>query len=418
MPHYQTLSNQLMKRVVNLLLLLATVFTLQAQKETKVLFIGIDGVRSDALIQAYTPNMDSIFQQGTYTYTSWHLRTTVSGPSWSAMLTGVWQEKHGVWSNNYTNPNWNNYPYFVTRVKEFRPDAKAAQITSWAPMSTQVYNDGWDQKVVLPSDDDCVAAAISILENDPDIDILFVHIDDVDAAGHGNQFNPNNQVYMNAIEYVDVQVGQIWNALKARPNFNNEDWVMMLTTDHGGTGSGHGGSSKEEREIWWVAWGNNGAITQRELYVDLTNLGTADYLLPDADDFDEAPLLVDIAVTAIDHLLPTVDPDTVTRWDLDGKSWLNREISSGLKDNKPAITSGKLFPNPTAGVFHLEMQNVRKELTYHLIDLNGAVVESGSRPFTKSSFDLVFDLTKQPAGVYLLQIVHDGVAQTNRVVKK
>ena len=77
------------------LALSAALFGLNAQmKERKVLFIGIDGLRSDALQAAATPHMDSLFQTGISTYDSWHLGVTSSGPSRSSMLTGVWLITH------------------------------------------------------------------------------------------------------------------------------------------------------------------------------------------------------------------------------------------------------------------------------------------------------------------------------------
>ncbi len=49
----------------------------------KLLFIGIDGVRSDALQQQITngnaPNIKSIMDAGLYTFDSWHLGVTSSG---------------------------------------------------------------------------------------------------------------------------------------------------------------------------------------------------------------------------------------------------------------------------------------------------------------------------------------------------
>ena len=145
--------------------------------EYKVLFIGIDGVRSDALQQQMNNgnanNLKAMFDSGLYTFDSWHLGVTSSGPSWSSMLTGVWEDKHGVTSNNYTGSNYNDYPYFPTRVKECRPNAKAVQITSWGPMSNNVYNDGWDSKIVPPTDDACASVAVAQLA-DPELDISFV----------------------------------------------------------------------------------------------------------------------------------------------------------------------------------------------------------------------------------------------------
>jgi len=120
-------------------LLIGSTLSLSAQtgtvKKPKVLFIGIDGVRSDALQQANTPNIDTLMAHGLYTFDSWHCGATSSGASWSTMMTGVWEAKHQVTNNSYTNPNYANYPYFPKRAKECLPNLKAVQIITWDPMN-------------------------------------------------------------------------------------------------------------------------------------------------------------------------------------------------------------------------------------------------------------------------------------------
>lgn len=62
----------------------------------KVLFIGIDGLRTDALQAANTPGMDSLVQ---HAYVCWNTDRgpyTVSVPGWSSILHGVWSSKHGL----------------------------------------------------------------------------------------------------------------------------------------------------------------------------------------------------------------------------------------------------------------------------------------------------------------------------------
>jgi arylsulfatase A-like enzyme len=60
---------------------------------------------------------------------------------------------------------------------------------------------------------------------------------------------------VNAISHVDSHVGELVRAMRARPNFAEEDWLVLITTDHGGRGNGHGGDSEAERNIWLIAHG-------------------------------------------------------------------------------------------------------------------------------------------------------------------
>ena len=44
-------------------------------------------------------------------------------------------------------------------------------------------------------------------------------------------------------------------AMAARPNFANEDWLVILTTDHGGLGTGHSGGLPPQRTIPFIVAG-------------------------------------------------------------------------------------------------------------------------------------------------------------------
>ena len=73
----------------------------------RVLVIGIDGVRPDALQIADTPAIDELITAGAFTKNTKILgdryrdNETISGPGWSSFLTGVWADKHGVNDNTF-----------------------------------------------------------------------------------------------------------------------------------------------------------------------------------------------------------------------------------------------------------------------------------------------------------------------------
>jgi hypothetical protein len=49
-------------------------------------------------------------------------------------------------------------------------------------------------------------------------------------------------------------VESLLDAIAARPSRNEEDWLVILTADHGGKGRIHGGQSPEERAVFILAW--------------------------------------------------------------------------------------------------------------------------------------------------------------------
>jgi hypothetical protein len=42
----------------------------------------------------------------------------------------------------------------------------------------------------------------------------------------------------------------VLEAVRARPRYADERWLVVVCTDHGGTKKGHGGQSPEERKIF------------------------------------------------------------------------------------------------------------------------------------------------------------------------
>lgn len=389
--------------IVAVLLTMMIAINLTAQdKERKVLFIGIDGCRSDALQLANTPVMDALFEQGLYTYTSWHLGITVSGPSWSDMLTGVWEPKHGVTNNSYTGSNFDDYPYLVTRVREYRPDLKAVQITSWGPFSFDVYNVDWNQDILVGSDDACRDAALLQLL-DPDLDFMYLHFDDGDATGHGQGFSPDVPAYINILEYIDGQVGEVVAALNNRPTLDQEDWLILFTTDHGGIGFGHGGNSLQEKQIWWAAVGST--VEPGEITIDIN----------DPQQWLNAPVLTDIAVTAIDHLLPEQDiEDLIEEWDLDGKSWLSDDVASSTHSLQTVDHLFSYNPNPTSGQINIQFFQIETQATLTLSDITGKVMEQ--RVITPNDNLLDLDLTTYNPGTYILELTTSNYRQTEKVV--
>lgn len=216
----------------------------------KVLFIGIDGCRADVMMSTSTPNIQNLISQSIYSIDGLCAATTWSGNGWSTMLTGVWHTKHNVQDNNFTNPNFANYPDFLTRAETYNPALKTISLAHWSPINDKIIQNA-DVKTNLATDLAVKNAAVNALQND-NPDILFVDFDDVDHAGHSYGFASTVPQYISSIQTTDSYIGEIVSAMKNRPSYNNEDWLVVLTTDHGAIESSHGGGNLTERNIFTV----------------------------------------------------------------------------------------------------------------------------------------------------------------------
>jgi predicted AlkP superfamily pyrophosphatase or phosphodiesterase len=264
----------------------------QEGSKNKVLIIGIDGCRPDALLAAETPAMDKLWKQGAYTFQARTDEISSSGPAWSAMLTGVWHQKHNVTNNDYENPDLEHYPHFSHRIRQEKPELKTYSVANWGPIHS-ILQEGDASYTSRKISDALVAEEVaSILEN-KDVDVMFVQLDEVDGAGHRHDYTAESKKYLAAIERSDKQVGLMVDALDKRPQIEEENWLIILSTDHGGSDFGHGKNIPEHTTVFYIASGpgaKKGEITGE--------VG-----------------VVDVAVTALYYLgIPASEA-----WDLDGR---------------------------------------------------------------------------------------------------
>jgi len=240
-----------MKMKTILLTGLVSISLLSGQNK-KLLFIGIDGCRPDALTQAQTPNIDGLINGGIYindALCSINGQPTVSGPGWSTMITGVWFDKHGVSDNSFSGSNFDEYPPFNVLMEESSQEYHTASFIMWTPIHTQIFGSTMDYNELHSTYDGSVAQGAADYMSTPNLDVLFLDFDDVDIAGHSYGYSPEANQYINAIENVDEYIGWVIDAMENRPTFQNEDWLVMITSDHGGIDYSHGGQTIEERQI-------------------------------------------------------------------------------------------------------------------------------------------------------------------------
>ncbi|MBK8659916.1 MAG: T9SS type A sorting domain-containing protein [Bacteroidetes bacterium] len=293
-------------------------------------------------------------------------------------------------------------------AKQLLPNLRCVQVVEWAPMSDNVYNDGWDLKLKTPDGDGAATAAVASSQlADTSLDCMFVYFDAVDLAGHSSGFSPQNPSYMQALENVDVHVGTVLNALYARPNYANENWLILVITDHGGIGTGHGGITYEERHIWWI--GSGSAVAKQQITgpdpgtYNLLGTGIFNQSGVDQAKLKQSPVQADIAVTALHHLIyeTGINPETYPFWvGLDGKSWLSQ--FSGV-DKDMERNNIKVFPNPTTGIVTAWFENPTNDhVTATMLDVSGKVVAQHNE--CSSTNKITLDVSGQPKGMYVLQI--------------
>ncbi len=271
----------------------------------KVLLIGIDGVRPDVLAEVRTPNIDALAEAGAFSDQANTTRPTISGPAWSSMLIGAWPDKHNVRNNNFAGNRYSEYPDFLTRIEQVRPELETFVAADWLPLVTDdsggpLIGGAVDQMVIhdgyevgwAEADGLGVEAAVEALRTS-DPDAMFVYLGNPDETSH--HVGSIGTEYREAIELSDEHVGRLVTAVRTRDTYAGEDWLILISTDHGrSAGGGHGGDSPEETTIFFLAHGPSVLVGP----------------------IGDTPQIVDIAVTALTHLGVAIQPE----WALDGKA--------------------------------------------------------------------------------------------------
>ncbi len=261
----------------------------------KVLLVGVDGLRPDALVKTATPNLDSLMNEGAYSLEARTGVHTLSGPGWSNILTGVWENKHGVKDNSFEGANYGDYPTIFNRLESHKPTLYTYSVASLSWINDIIITKA-DYRIYHPFEEEGdlkVAETASAVLSHHNVDLMFAYLMGVDMAGHQHGFDPEVPEYLSEIETIDHYVGMLMEALKKRPLYNKEQWLTILTSDHGGKGKHHDGVGEEAMKVPLIIHGS--AVQKGEIV--------------------PVPRQVDIAPTILNYLGIPIKEE----WGLDGK---------------------------------------------------------------------------------------------------
>ncbi len=289
--------------------------------EPKVLIIGIDGVRGDVAELSAQRN-DSAFgrikEGGAWSFNSTVGPYAISGPGWSSMLTGVWCDRHGVVDNSFHGSKHSSVPDIFEIVETHDSNMRTAAVYWWEPIGEEILaEDSVDILERFENDELVRDRAVELLTTDSELDVLFVSIDNPDAVGHYYGFSPDVSEYVAAVKAADDMAGEIIGALEQR-NLSDEDWLIIITSDHGGGGrflQNHYPSEPIDKSTFMLVTGGSTV----------------------AGEMTNEPVVVDVVVTAMTHLgIPLPEGDSA----LDGRTSAFTPSSSPARTpvcDEPAI---------------------------------------------------------------------------------
>ncbi len=247
----------------------------------KCIVIGLDGARCDSALNFKGVEGSAIdllsSSGGLYIATAGgdgkliHSQPTKTVPGWTTVLTGSWANVHHAWYNGIlklTNPK----TFLTTLVHD--GSAKSAAFKCIWPWHVQkaystyrlesLYTKAlkipvkWD---TYPGQDELQTAILAEAADPKGADIIFSIYERPDEAGHGYGFSNDVPEYAESVRLCDKDAYDIMQTIEARESYATEDWLIIMTSDHGGQDKDHGNLSEDCRFIFIAA---NKAITINE----------------------------------------------------------------------------------------------------------------------------------------------------------
>lgn len=243
-----------------------------------LLLIGVDGARWDIIAE----EGEGAFLQEKALQGQWRpMRMEVptwSGPGWSSILTGTTHAQHGVQDNTLVGGRLWNHPDFLSKAYYKDQSTRTFAAAGWPvlvdpqglgpvihPRMDQQYA-GLHRVVVRDGEalgyeriDAEIASVARAALADKGFDVGFVYFCDIDDAGHVHGLQ--GLEYRAAIRRVDQHVRTLCEEVTRRADELGEDWLVVITTDHGHRDEGgHGGDSERERESWVITWSPSGQL--------------------------------------------------------------------------------------------------------------------------------------------------------------
>ena len=215
----------------------------------KVLVVAIAGCRSDAMMIANTPTFKSFIRgnkNGCFSLDMTVSAMRASKSPSSAMLPALTGqsvsvlkdivEDHdatltGVFARLHLARPWANCASAVGGAKDLHKiiAKEAAPLVSKGATDSEATR-AIIQQLAVPEN------ALNEGKDETTPDALFLHMADVQTAGHVHGFGPHVEEYLHAIENADKRVSTVLEALRKRQEtMKNEDWLVMITSPSGGT---------------------------------------------------------------------------------------------------------------------------------------------------------------------------------------
>ncbi len=207
-----------------------------------------------------------------------NFQATSTAPGWAAITTGCWGVENGVIDNPDAEKNTNikNRKKKTFMLEYAEKGYNTTFMASWSAhrityreeiMYVDVAQKPMDY--YIPENDYLVHERLlsCVTEGSAyEKDVIFCIYDWADHNGHGSGFTNDNKNYVNAVRNNDNLMYEVIQQVVNREGYKNEteDWLIILTADHGGIKQWHGEQNPECRTTFIIT--NKPSLVKTEYY--------------------------------------------------------------------------------------------------------------------------------------------------------
>lgn len=246
-----------------------------------VIMIGFDGMSANSIKNGVEmPTYRSMMKNGAYTLKNRSVLPSSSAANWASIFMGSSPEQHGFNTWGSQEPDFpsreltenNLFPDLYYLIRQEKSNAELGLIYEWGGIYYLADTKSIDKvKQITPSMEnvDSTLTTITNYLTDEKPSFCSIILDHPDSAGH--RFGWESDEYYEMLNLLDSVLKTITDAVKEAGMM--DETIFVLVSDHGGTGTGHGGPTLDEMETPLVFYGkgikNNFEIPESTMGYDI-----------------------------------------------------------------------------------------------------------------------------------------------------
>lgn len=206
----------------------------------KVIVISIDGVTGAELKTIAPPTISSLLPTSKYSFATFRSAVATDAATWASMLMGVSYTKHQISMDDFQPAGDGSGMHEGVTLRRNVLDLitsasgmKTALVTPWDNL--REFAKVADYTPVVSNDLAAKDSTIHLLNKFTNIASTVVNFREVATAGAKGGYLASNATYKEAVLKADGYVKEILDAIKARKTYADEDWLVIVTTNHGGS---------------------------------------------------------------------------------------------------------------------------------------------------------------------------------------